>query len=194
VSAGRESARPLERRLEEAILADPWHRQVLQTLRAAIEDGWVAGGFVRNLIWDMTIGPGGISRPDDVDVILMGCGESSARADSRHEQVLRKAMAGVNWSVRDQARMHTRSNDAPYETLKEAVEVFPDTSSAIAVRLNGLDALEIIAPFGLQDAFGGVLRASPRIARDDPRFERLLERKLRTWRSRWPELRVVSPS
>jgi hypothetical protein len=87
--------------------------------------------------------------------------------------------------------MHMRGDDPPYRSLGEALRAFPDRSSAIAVRLPSNRKLEILAPFGLEDAFRGIVRPTP-IGCSDIRYQRFLDRKLDGWRNRWPRLLVVS--
>lgn len=69
----------------------------------------------------------------------------------------------IDWSVKNQVRMHTRNCDAPYGSGAGALWFWPETATAVAVRLYDERALEIAAPFGLDDLFGLILRPTPRI-------------------------------
>jgi hypothetical protein len=50
-----------------------------------------------------------------------------------------------------------------YTSLFDAISAWPETATAIAVRLTENDLLEIIAPFGLSDLFELKLRWNPRL-------------------------------
>ncbi len=187
------SAGDLEASLSNILLNDDWHRGTLQALYEVAPFAWITGGFVRNAIWDTTFGKGDFCTPADVDVIYLNGPGSSRLREKGLEATLRQNAPGIFWSVKDQGRMHIRSNDRPYQSLDEALRAFPDRSSAIAVRLLSDERLEILAPFGLQDAFRGVVRPTP-AGLSDSRYQSFLARKLDGWRNRWPRLIVASPA
>lgn len=179
----------LRNALSNALLHAHWHLEVLDVVGSTHAPAWITGGFVRNCIWDLVFDLDCISRPRDVDVAFF---EAATRSESREkgiEDELRKRAPGINWSVRDQGRMHLPAGDPPYGSLERALRAFPDRSSAIAVRLNG-KRVEILAPFGLGDAFGGLVRPTP-MGLTDGRFQRFIARKLPTWKARWPGVQVA---
>jgi hypothetical protein len=176
--------------LSDALLEDCWHHDALDAVRLKYPTAWIAGGFVRNFIWDLAFDLGSFSRPRDVDVVIF---EAATRSESRErefEDELRRHAPRVNWSVRDQGRMHLLAGDLPYGSLEGALRAFPDRSSAIAVRLGRRERLEVLAPFGLDDAFAGLVRPTP-AGLTDGRFQRFVARKLPGWRSRWPDVQVA---
>lgn len=96
--------------------------------------------------------------------------------------------------VRNQARVHIWFPDkyaepyAPLTCAAESLERFVCPAFSVGARLGPGDAIEIVAPFGLDDLFSMTLRPNPR-------------RPLATgWarvtgkaRERWPELTIVEP-
>ena len=105
-----------------------------------------------------------------------------------------KVAPDVRWSVRNQARMHVRSGDAPYDSLETAIRFFPDTASAIAVRLEQDGTLSILAPYGLADAFDGVVRPTAAAQQRRPdRYADRVSRRAVEWKRRWPILRIEPP-
>jgi hypothetical protein len=182
--------RDLEASLSELLLDDAWHREALEALREVAPFAWITGGFVRNAIWDVSFEKERLCTPADVDVVYLGPRRKLLLSEGALDAALNRAVPGIEWSVRNQSRMHRRSNDAPYRSLGQALEAFPDRSSAIAVRLLPSDELEILAPFGLEDAFRGVVRPTPAALADD-RFPAFLNRKLDGWLRRWPWLSIV---
>jgi hypothetical protein len=171
------------------LLDDPWRADVLRALNATEPRAWVTGGFVRNRIWDQLEPKRPSTILDDVDVVLF----QRHREDEIERMLLaqlKAAVPSVPWSVRNQARMHERSGDQPYADLEAAIRSFPDTASAIAVQLRNTDRLAILAPFGLADAFAGVVRPTPLARKKPRRYVERLERKEAEWRRLWPMLRI----
>lgn len=109
--------------------------------------------------------------------------------DVEIEARLRQMEPSANWSVKNQARMHTQNGDAPYLTAEDAVSRWPETATAVALRLNG-GAIDIIEPHGLDDLFSLVVRLTPAFTGSKlPIFcQRVREKR---WLERWPRLVVV---
>lgn len=183
----------LEARLTDTLLHEGRRCETLETLRDNAPFAWITGGFVRNAVWDAVFEMRDASTPVDVDVVYLGGHESGRWGEMNLSAVLRLEAPGIPWSVKDQARMHIRNHDRPYRNLNEALSSFPDRSSAIAVRLLPDGTLDTLAPFGLKDAFRGFVRPTP-AGLSDGRYAAFLDRKLDTWRKRWPRLLVVSPT
>ena len=61
-------------------------------------------------------------------------------------------------------RTHTRRHDpcAPLSSIEDAIGTWPETATAVAVRLGAGEAIEICAPLGVADLIGGVWRRNPR--------------------------------
>jgi uncharacterized protein len=180
-----------EASLSSILLDDAWHREVLETLRETAPFAWITGGFVRNAIWDAVFDEQSSRIPADVDVIYLAAHRRTLLAEQSLRATLDQNAPEVPWSVKDQSRMHVRSEDPPYRSLDEALRAFPDRSSAIAVRLLTDGSVKVLAPYGSGDAFRGIVRPTPAGLSDD-RYQAFLNRKLVGWRKRWPRLMVAS--
>jgi uncharacterized protein len=103
---------------------------------------------------------------------------------------LRSAALGIQWSVKNQARMHERNGDRPYTSAVEAMRYWPETATAVAVRRHGPDQCKVAAPWGLDDLLSLVLRPTPRF-RGEKRY--VYEERLRTkgWLTTWPRLQAT---
>jgi hypothetical protein len=180
-----------ETSLSSILLDDAWHREALEILRETAPFAWITGGFVRNAIWDAVFDKKEACTPIDVDVIYLDPRKRTPFAEHGLSASLAWHAPGIPWSVKDQSRMHMRNGDSPYRTLDEALRAFPDRSSAVAVRLLTDDRVEARVPYGLEDAFRGIVRPTP-AGLSDGRYQAFLSRKLVGWRKRWPRLMVVS--
>lgn len=159
--------------------------QVLAALAAHGPPGaWIGAGFLRNAVWDALHG----RRPDvaglaDLDVIFLDAACPDPTVDAAWEARLRAALP-LPWSVTNQARMHGRNGHAPYADCAEAIAHWPETATAVAARLG--DGVELLAPHGLDDLLGLILRPTPAF-RDRPG---VIARRAseKGWFRRWPRL------
>ena len=165
--------------------------RILRHVRALnAPDCWVAAGFVRSLVWDRLHHRACSPLPEDIDVIWYDAGQNHELADHYLETSLSGMDAEVNWSVKNQRRMHTRNGDAAYESATQAMTYWPETATAVAVRLKPCDEIEIAAPFGLDDLFALVLTATPRFSGE--KYPMFLERaNSKQWLAKWPNLKFV---
>jgi hypothetical protein len=177
-------------RIIEWIKADSARWELLDHVRElALPDCWVAAGFVRNMVWSMFHGRrAGIS--GDVDVIWFDRSDATEARDRALEARLRRSAPGVDWSVKNQARMNRRNGDAPYASAEDAMRFWPETATAIGVRRTVDDECELIAPFGLEDLTALTLRPAGAFA-DRKRTifdDRIREKR---WLRNFPRLRVA---
>lgn len=152
-------------------------------------DCWIAAGFVRNAVWDF-LHRRLPSRPSgDVDVIWFDSAQSSKSIDLQLEDRLKCLDSSIDWSVKNQNRMHSGNGDQPYQSACDAMRFWPGTATAVAIKHIDDGDLEITAPFGLDDLYGAVVRPTPcfRGAKRAMFDERL---KCKKWLEQWPSLRI----
>lgn len=66
--------------------------------------------------------------------------------------------------------------------------MWPETATAVAVRLRHDDSLHVVAPYGLDDLFNLVCRRNPAIVTRE-QFQRRVQNKQIA--KRWPRVRVL---
>jgi hypothetical protein len=182
----------LTERLVRILAADPQRMAALSALRSLdLPDGWIGAGFVRDAVWDALHG-----RPSavhgDVDVIWFDAARRASADDRVLEARLASAEPSFAWSVKNQARMHDRNGDPPYRSCADAMRHWPETATTVAVRLDMRGVIECLAPFGLADLFGLIVRPTSRFAEDKrPIFDARIESK--RWLSRYPRLKLCAP-
>ncbi|MGG5889399.1 nucleotidyltransferase family protein [Falsiroseomonas sp. HC035] len=171
------------KRVAAVLAASPGHMDALQALALAGPRGaWIGAGFVRNAVWDALSGV----TPDvtvlaDLDVVHL----DRANADPVFEAALRAVRPALPWSVTNQARMSARHGHAPYPELGAALARWPETATAVTARLHA-GRLEILAPHGVVDLLGFVLRTPP----GGDRAAMSARIAAKGWRERWPRLRL----
>ncbi len=180
----------MRQRLADLLRGDARRLALLRQVRAlALPDAWIGAGFVRNAVWDMLAGrPPRL--PADIDVIWFDRARAQPLRDTALERRLARTGPPAPWSVKNQSRMHARNQDAPYACCGDALRSWPETATAVAVRLDALDRIEILAPLGLDDLFAGIVRPTPRFRGAK---HGLFEARLRDkqWLAQWPFLRLM---
>ncbi|XKH49845.1 nucleotidyltransferase family protein [Chryseomicrobium palamuruense] len=177
-----------------AIQQDPEMMTILRTVkRLDLPDSWVCAGFVRLKIWDVQHGFSSRSVPSDVDVIYFDLEDVRESTEKIFEAQLRKWVPGVPWSVKNQARMHEVNGLEPFISSVDGMAHFPETVTALGVRLTDDEQLELAAPWGIADVLALVVR---------PTDYYTVSHELRTvytdriakknWPSRWPKVKVLS--
>jgi hypothetical protein len=178
-----------ERIVSTIILGSRANLNALQTLRDEGKDLYLGGGLVRNAVWDYLHGYTSPTAADDVDVVYFNSFDTEKRHDQAIEAKLAKRIQNVRWSVKNQARMHKFNNEDSYKSLSHAIERWPETATAFAVRLNDSGRLEIIAPHGFDDLLRLVVRNTPAFHdRLDAIQKRCDEKR---WLTIWPRLRLI---
>ena len=181
--------RDFSARLETLVREDAWTINILETVRSLDLSDWAIGaGFVRALVWDH-ISSQPRTRLDDIDVLYFDPDQLSQQQERYYEQALQEQRPDIPWSVKNQARMHLRNNNPPYENTEDAMRFWLETPTAVAVRLEKDGDLTLLAPFGLDDLFNLIIRPTPAGREKMDQFEERLRKK--TWLSQWPDIRVI---
>lgn len=180
------------RRLTELLRTAAWFWDVVEVVETLPVGGgaFVAAGAVRDAIWDALSGVGSRGPSADIDVVYY---DVQCRRERHWASVLGRLKPNYSWEVTNQAWVHEWYRDqgrsvVQYSSLSRALGMWPETATAIAVRLLPKGELEVIAPFGLSDLFALVARHNPRQA---TRAEFLARVEGKGWRAKWPKLKVI---
>jgi len=182
----------LEAQLRDLIAEDLVRMHILRIVRDLnLPDCWVAAGFVRSLVWDHLHQRQPSPLPEDIDVIWFDRTRPGDQMDLAVEVELAALCSDLKWSVKNQARMHQRNADAPYGAAADAMTFWPETATAVGVRLDRHGAIEVSAPLGLEDLFALKVRPTARFESD--KYVVFLERlQSKRWLEIWPKLTLVT--
>ena len=184
-----------ERRVEEIVRSTGWLMAALDAARDMNPPDWLIGaGAVRAAVWDRLHGFDTATAPADIDVAFFDSSDLTGERERRIEARLRARLPCAPWQAKNQAAVHlwyARKFGYAVEPLTssaDAVATWPETSTAVGLRLTVDDRLHIEAPFGLDDLLGLVHRRNPRRVSVDE-----YERRLRTKRiaERWPRATIL---
>lgn len=167
--------------------ADAYRMQALAVLaQLPLADALIAAGFVRNLVWDHLHGYQSPTPLQDLDVIYFDRSDCGVARDRQLEAQL-QALWPAPWSVKNQARMHRRNGDAPYQSSADAMRYWPEVETAVGARLADNGEPLLVAPLGLDSLFAGDITLNPN--RPKPvDFQQRLNAK--GWLTTWPKLRL----
>ncbi len=179
--------------LANLIRSTDWLMDALALCRDSLPvEAFIGAGAIRNLVWDH-LHSHASTPPFDIDVIYFDASVAYP-ADAAFERQLHGARPHLHWDVTNQAHVHTWYHGCfgkdvpPLHSVLEGLQSWPDTATAIAVRLNAQGDVDVLAPFGLDDLFDLVVRWNPARATQDDFTRRIASKQ---WRTRWPRLRIL---
>jgi hypothetical protein len=188
-------ARSADARLGEIVRSTGWLMRALEAARRVDAPDWLIGaGAVRTAVWDRLHGYEYPTSLDDVDLVFCDRSDLSEERDRQVEALLRAALPEAPWDAKNQAAVHLwypRKFGYAVEPLRssaDAVATWPETATAVGLRLTDDEQLEVCAPFGLDDLLGLVNRRNPgRVSVEE------CERRLSTKRiaERWPRVTII---
>jgi hypothetical protein len=183
-----------ESSLKKLLLADKERSRILALVQSLeLPDCWVGAGFLRNAVWDHLHGRPPSKSFSDVDVIWFDSERSDPAIDVEIEVSLRRLDPSIDWSVKNQGRMHIRNGDKPYDSAVDAMRFWPETATAVAVRKIDIFEFEFAAPFGFHDLFALRVRPTPSF-RDEKQSIYLKRVQCKRWADIWPRLRIEAES
>lgn len=167
---------------------DPYRMTALRAASSlGLNDWCLAGGFVRNLVWDHLHGYERSTPLNDLDLIYFDSLAVEKELDEKLELLLTRQTLQP-WSVKNQARMHVRNNDHPYQSTGHAMSYWVEIETAVGVQLESGCKLTLIAPFGLEPLFNNSITINPQRAKP-VEFRSRIESK--RWLELWPKLNIV---
>jgi hypothetical protein len=184
--------------LIKIIHSTPWFMQILEAVRQCDPPDWFVGaGVIRNLVWDH-LHRFQVSTPlADVDVIFFDPKDLRPERDRMIQEQLKALLPYVSWEATNQAAVHLWYEDVfgfpvlPLMSSEEAVGTWPETATSVAVRLLPDDEIRVIAPCGLADLFGMILRRNPRRVTREIFYQRLQTKQIL---HKWPRVQVIYDS
>jgi uncharacterized protein len=184
-----------EDELRAILASNDWFSSVLRLVRKRELPDWVVGaGVIRNLVWDHLHGYKTATPVRDVDVAFFDRADPSRERDAEVQRELSELMPSVPWEVTNQAGVHLWYEQKfgypiePIRSIEDAVARWPETATSTAVRLHADDTMQVVAPVGLDDLLGMVVRRNPRQVTRAYFAQRLREKRIA---QRWPKVMII---
>ncbi|MEH6945075.1 nucleotidyltransferase family protein [Bacillus sp. JJ722] len=158
-----------------------------------LPDWWICAGFIRSKIWDVIHGFSMRTPLPDVDVIYFDSTNINEIDEKKIEEKLKLIIPNIPWSVKNQARMHVINNMPPYSSSTDGISKFPETVTAIGVKLDDNNRILLAAPWGINDVINLTVKPTPYYQEASERNKIYESRmKNKNWKSTWSRLRVYS--
>ena len=181
--------------LRDIVRDTPWLLRALRVVRSAnIPDAHVCAGAIRNAVWDALHGFDTPSTLKDIDVAYFDAADLSEEIEFMYTLRLCELAPDLPWDVKNQAAVHLWFHEVfddsvePLESIAHAASTWPEPAVCVAIRLDPSDAIQVVAPLGLDDLFGMVVRRNPRRVSAANYRARVSTKR---YRDRWPRVRVV---
>ncbi|GEL05030.1 nucleotidyltransferase family protein [Rummeliibacillus stabekisii] len=181
-----------EKDIIEVIKKDSWMMDVLKTAKILdLPDWWICAGFVRSKVWDVLHDFNARTPLPDIDVIYFDSSNIKELEEKNLERRLKSLMPNIPWSVKNQARMHLLNNMAPYTSSIDGISKFPETATALGVKLDEKDNVLLAAPWGVKDVINLKVKPTPYYLEKDTRSSIYANRVTKKdWKSIWGKIEV----
>lgn len=189
---------PLEEQLSEFVNFIKANEKVWHVVENAhqlnLPNWYVGAGCLVQTIWNIQSGFDPNFAIKDIDLIYFDSNDISKAGEQEVEKSARKMFAsvGIDIDVKNQARVHTWYEEKfgypimPYASSEAAINTWPTTATATAVKFEADETLSIYAPYGLNDVYGLIVRANKTQI-----TEEIYIAKTKRWKSCWPGLTIV---
>ncbi|WP_396953940.1 nucleotidyltransferase family protein [Neobacillus niacini] len=156
-----------------------------------LPDWWVCAGFVRSKIWDVLHGFEARTPLQDVDVIYFDPVNTGEADEKILEGKLKALRPDIPWSVKNQARMHVINNLPPYSSAVDGISKFPETVTALGVKLDENDRIILAAPWGIGDVIDLLVKPTPLFSNAE--LKRVYDVRInkKNWKATWKLLKIT---
>lgn len=185
----------LPSKLESSLRDSPVISRVFDSwAELALPNCWMVAGAVFQTYWNSIHGYPSLFGIDDIDLVYFDPDDLSEASENRHFKRInnRYECSDTRFDVKNEARVHLWYEDrfgypiSAYTSVESAIETFPTTAGAVAVRPDG-QRLEAYAPFGFEDLLNLIVRPNKRqITR------KIYLDKIARWEPIWPKVRFLS--
>ncbi|MBV6622935.1 MAG: nucleotidyltransferase family protein [Rivularia sp. (in: Bacteria)] len=146
----------------QKILADSPIGEVLPAIsKLNLPDCWLAGGALRNTVWRSIFGENCQLFINDFDIAFFD------EAGDRNQELAAKATLNQQFpdylfDIKNQSSFaRWRSGKKTFISTEDGIKNWLHTTAAIGVRLDSQQNWEYFTPYGLDDLFNGIVRATP---------------------------------
>ncbi|MFS0614734.1 nucleotidyltransferase family protein [Lederbergia ruris] len=174
----------------QCIQEDEWMMDILRTVQTLeLPDWWICAGFVRSKVWDLLHNFSARTPLPDVDVIYFDPANTCEQMEKEYEKQLNSMSSHIPWSVKNQARMHHVSDMPPYSSSVDGIAKFPETVTALGVKLNESGHVVLTAPWGVRDVLKMEVRPTTYYLGSKKAVynQRIAAKK---WPEVWPKLKI----
>jgi uncharacterized protein len=186
---------PQFKKLIIIILKSPVLKTILERATGLSLPNWYLGaGCVAQTVWNYLSGRDLLLDICDADLVYFDENDLSFESENIKISSAHKLFSDmpIFVDVKNQARVHLWYEEhfgysiTPYQSVEEAINSWPTTATAAAVRTDENGYFSVCAPFGLEDLFGMIVRPNKKQI-----TEEIYLKKVKRWKACWPGLRII---
>lgn len=154
--------RDFAQRLEDIFKKEPQIMAILKAMRQLeLPDCWLAGGAVRNTVWQHLYGNNCQLTIKDFDIVFFDK-DAGRPVETKAKESLIVQFPGLLFDVKNQASFgHWRPWRYRFKSTTDGIAHFLHPATGIGIRLSNDGAFEYCSEYGLSDLFEGILRSTP---------------------------------
>lgn len=181
-------------KLEHMICNHAFLMDVLKKLQHIAPQTYLSAGVIRNWIWSEIHEQNYVFEHTEIDIIFYDPDDHNDQKAQEIKRKLEVLFPTNTWDVTNQAWVHlwyktsSGAQISPLQSIAQALSYWPETATAIAVRLNDQNQLDVVAPFGLNDLFDLKLRWNGTLVSHDVFLQRIQSKR---FLQRWPKLKLI---
>lgn len=164
--------------------------QLLQTHHPVL---YIGAGCIAQTVWNHLYSLPSAHGIKDIDIVYYDDTNTSSAAENETIRAVKATLKAcpLPLDIKNQARVHLwypahfGQTIAPYQNIRDAIASWPTPATAVAVQLQGR-ALQVCAPFGLDDLLNGVVRPNKRQI-----TPAIYHKKTGQWGKKWPGLTIL---
>jgi uncharacterized protein len=181
-----------EEQIISLIIEDRWMMEILKAAKSLnLPDWWICAGFVRSKVWDTLYGFSERTPIPDIDVIYFNPACTDEAEEKKLEATLVSLMPNIPWSVKNEARMHLKNNMPPYSSSVDAISKFPETATALGVKIDEHENIILTSPCGISDVMNLEVKPTP-LFKENKELAAIYKERIikKNWIATWNKIKV----
>ena len=149
-------------KLQEIFKKEPQIMAILKAMRNLdLPDCWLAGGAIRNTVWQHLYGSDCQLTIKDFDIVFFDK-DAGRPVEVKAKESLIAQFPGLLFDVKNQASFgHWRPWRYQFTSTTDGIAHFLHPATGIGIRLSNDETFEYCSEYGLSDLFQGILRSTP---------------------------------
>jgi hypothetical protein len=181
--------------LETIVLKNPVLKTILErTPSLSLPDWYLGAGCIAQTVWNYLSGRDLLAYINDADLVYFDDKDLSSEAEEHRTGIVQELFSDVPipLDVKNQARVHLwyekhfGNTIQPYQSVEEAINSWPTTATAVAVKYDDNRVFTVYAPYGLNDLFSMIVRPNKLQITEEIYMD-----KVNRWKVCWPNLRII---
>jgi hypothetical protein len=162
--------------------------------RLSLPDWYLGAGCIAQTVWNYFSGHELLDNINDADLVYFDNKNLSLEAEKHRTVLARELFSDIPILVdlKNQARVHLWYERhfgypiQPYQSVEEAINSWPTTSTAVAVKYDDNGVFTVYAPYGLNDLFSMIVQPNKLQITEEIYID-----KVNRWKAYWPNLRII---